>query len=72
MRLSNNLEKISSEIYWRVQLVCMKVQVHSSLEPTLEYNQDQTPLTIKVSYDLFNQLGTYRNFMKFQISSSSR
>ena len=54
MRLSNNLEKISSETYWRVQLVCMKVQVHSSLEPTLEYNQDQIPLTIKVSYDLFN------------------
>ena len=50
----------------------MKVQVYSSLEPTLEYNQDQTPLTIKVSYDLFNQLGTYRNVMKFQISSSSR
>ena len=54
MRLSNNLEKISSETYWRVQLVCMKVQVHSFLEPTLEYNQDQIPLTIKVSYDLFN------------------
>ena len=72
MRLSNNLENILSEKYWRVQLVCMKVQVYSSLEPTLEYNQDQTPLTIKVSYDLFNQLGTYRNVMKFQISSSSR
>ena len=24
----------------------MKVQAHSSLEPPLEYNQDQTPLTI--------------------------
>ena len=29
----------------RVQLVCMKVQEHSSLEPPLKYNQDQTPLT---------------------------
>ena len=26
------------------QLVCMKVQAHCSLEPPLEYNQDQMPL----------------------------
>ena len=39
MRPSNNLEnKIASDTYCRVQLVCMKVQVHSSLEPPLEYN----------------------------------
>ena len=69
MRPSSNLEKISSDTYWRVQLVCMKIQVHSSSEPTLEYNQDQIPLIIKVSYDLFNQLRSYRNVMKFQISS---
>ena len=69
MRSSNNLEKISSDTYGRVQLVCMKIQVHSSLEPTLEYNQDQIPLIITVSYDLFNQLRSYRNVMKFQISS---
>ena len=46
MKPSNNLEnKTPSDIYWRVQLVCKKVQVHSSLESPLEYNQDQTPLT---------------------------
>ena len=44
MKPSNNLEW-SSDIYWRVQLVCKKVQAHSSLEPPLEYNQDQMPLT---------------------------
>ena len=42
MRPSNNLEnKISSDAYWRIQLVCKKVQAHSSLELPLEYNQDQ-------------------------------
>ena len=42
MRPSNNLEhKTLSDTYWRVQLVFMKVQTHSTLEPLLEYNQDQ-------------------------------
>ena len=36
----------------------MKVQVHSSLEPPLEYNQDQMPL--------MNQ-GGYRNIMYFRL-----
>ena len=40
MRPSNNLE----DTYSRVQLVCMKGQAHSSLEPQLKYNQDQMPL----------------------------
>ena len=45
MRRPNNLEnKNLSDIYQRVKLVCMKVQAHSSLEPPLEYNQDQMPL----------------------------
>ena len=45
MRLSNNLEnKTPSDIYWTVQLIYMKVQVHSSSEPPLEYNQVQTCL----------------------------
>ena len=36
MRPSNNLEnKIPSDTYWRVQLVCKTVQAHSSLEPPL-------------------------------------
>ena len=42
MRPSNNLEsKIPSVTYWRVQLLYVKVQVHSSLEPSLVYNQEQ-------------------------------
>ena len=42
MKLSDNLEKETPlDTYWRVQLVCKKVQAHSSLEPPLEYNQDQ-------------------------------
>ena len=32
--------KTLSDTYWRVQLVCVKVQAYSSLEPSLEYNQD--------------------------------
>ena len=65
---SNNLEnKTLSDTYWRVQLVCMKVLAHSSLEPPLEYKQDQMPL-IKVCYDLFGHLGSYGNTM-LQISS---
>ena len=30
--------------HMRVQLVCIKVQAHSSLEPPLEYNQKHAPL----------------------------
>ena len=45
MRPFNNPEnKTPSDTYWRVQLVCMKIQVDSSLEPPLEYNQDRMPL----------------------------
>ena len=46
MSIFNNLEnKTPSDTYGRFQLVCMNVQPHSSLEPPLEYNQDQTPPT---------------------------
>ena len=38
-------EQDSSDTYWRVQLVCKKVQAHGSLEPPLRYNQVQTPFT---------------------------
>ena len=50
----------------------MKVQAHSSLEPWLEYNQGQMPLMswINVYYKFVNHLGSYRNIMQFQISSS--
>ena len=47
IRPSNNLEnKISSDTYWRVQLIYMEVQTHSSLEPPLEYDQDQTQTSL--------------------------
>ena len=53
MKPSNNLEnKTPSDTYWRVQLKCKKVQVHSSVEPSVEYNLDQMPLTNH--NDLFN------------------
>ena len=47
MKPSNNLEAETlsdTYSYWRVQLVYKKVMVHSSLEPPLVYNQDQTLL----------------------------
>ena len=54
MRPSVNLEnKTLSDMCWRVQLVCIKVQAHSSLEPPLEYNQNQTPLMNQCSLLLF-------------------
>ena len=69
MKPSNYLEnKTPQDTYSRVQLVCNKVQAHSSLNPTLEYNQDQMPLRNQ-GYDLFNHLGSYRKIMQFQISS---
>ena len=52
MRPSNNQEnKTLLDTYWRVQLVCREVQ--TTLEPPLEYDQDQTTLMNKVYYDLF-------------------
>ena len=68
MRPSNNLEnKTLSDTYWKVQLVCMKLQAHSYLEPPLEYNQGLW--YIKVYHELFNHLGSYRNTMQFQITA---
>ena len=70
MRPSSNPEnKTLSDTYWKVQLVCTKVQALHSLEPPLEYNQDQTPWWIKVCYDCFNHLASYRDIMQFQSSS---
>ena len=41
MRPSNNLEnKTLPDMNWKLQLVCMKVQAKSSLEPQMGYNQD--------------------------------
>ena len=40
----------------------MKVQAHSSLEPPLEYNQDQMPLMNQgLYYDLSNHILSYGN-----------
>ena len=51
MKPSNNLEnKTLPDTYWRVQVVCMKVQAHSSLEPPMEYSQDQMPLMNQGSF----------------------
>ena len=58
MKSSKNLEnKTLWDTYWRVQLVCMNVQAHSSLEPPLEYNQDQTPLMNQVCCVFLTILG---------------
>ena len=70
MKPSKNLEnKTPSEPYWRVQLVCKQVKARSSLEPPLEYNQDQTLSTNQGYFDLFNHLGNYKNILQFQTSS---
>ena len=46
MKLFKNLEiKTTSHSYWKVQLICKKFQIQSSLEPPLEHNQDQMSLT---------------------------
>ena len=69
MKPYKNLEtKTPWDTYWRVQLVCKKVQAHLILEPPLQYNQDQMPLTNQGSYDLFSHLGSYRNIIHFQIN----
>ena len=70
MITSSNLEnKIHSDNYLRVQQVCIKVQAHSSLEPPLEYYQDQTPLMNQGWLWPFQPSWNYRNIMKFRITS---
>ena len=70
MKPSNNLEnKTPSDTYWRVQVVFKKVQVQCSLEPPLEYNQDQTDAFHKSRFIMtYKHLRSYRN-MQFQIIS---
>ena len=59
---SNNLEnKILSDIYWRVQLVCIKLQTYKS-------GPDQMPFWwIKVCYDLFNHLRVTEILCSFRL-----
>ena len=46
MKPISNLEnKTTSDTYCRVQLLSKKVQGRSSIEPPLEYNQNQLLLT---------------------------
>ena len=46
MRYSKILEnKISSDTYWRAQLVYIKFQAHSCLVTPLEYSQEEAPVT---------------------------
>ena len=46
MSPSENLEnKILPDTYWRFQLISMAALARSSLEPPVEYSQDQMPLT---------------------------
>ena len=67
---SNSLEsKIPSGTYWRVQLVCIKVQANTSSEPPQEHSQGWQ---IKVGYNLLNQLRSYINIILFQISPKQK
>ena len=50
--------KILSNSHWKDQLICVRVQEYNSLEPILEYNQDQVFWTIKGSNDF---LGHHEN-----------
>ena len=64
MKPFNNLEnKTPSDTYWKVQLVCKKIQGHSFLEPPPEYNHDQTPLTNQGSLRTF-----YLSFYLYAVS----
>ena len=45
----------------------MKVQVHSSVEGPLEYNQDQMSLMNKVRYDLLTILGVIEILWNFRL-----
>ena len=57
------------QTYLRVQLVCMKVQAHKSLEPHRNKIRTFCLWKIKVCFDLFTNIGNYRNILEFQISS---
>ena len=63
MRHSNNLEnKTPSDTYWRVLLVCKKVQANSSLEPPLENYQNtyfSKHLSMAASVSTCNKSHTY-------------
>ena len=69
MKLSNNLEsKTLSCTYWRVQLVCMKVQTYSWTTTGIQSGSDVFDKCV-IYYPLFKYLGSYRNIIQFSISS---
>ena len=70
MKPFNNLEnKTPLEIYWKVQLVCMKIQAHSYLNHNQNTIMTRHFWQIKTCYDLLNHLRSYRSSSQFQISS---
>ena len=70
MRSSNNLEtKIPSDTYWRVQQVFMKDQGHTYVNHNWNTIRTKHLWRVKLGYDILNQLGSYRNIVRFQISS---
>ena len=45
MTIDEDFQKYGKQDFsWRAQLICMKIEAHSSSEPPVEYNQDQAPL----------------------------
>ena len=69
MRPFDSLEnKMPSDTYRRIRLVCVKVHADIFSEPPQKYNQDQMLLTNQGGYYLLNQLDSYMNVMEFQIS----
>ena len=59
--------KTISDTNWRVQLVCMQVEAHSSLEAPLECNQEQMPLMNQGSMTFLTILGVMEILCKFNL-----
>ena len=82
MRASNNLEnKTLSDKSYRVQLVCIKVQAHSSLQPSLEsgpdaFHESRLTMTFLTILGVMEILHSYRLVLEGktvkEISESSR
>ena len=77
MKPSNNLEnKAPLDTYWRVHLICKKVPAHSSLEPLLEYSQDQMPMTFLTIWEVTEILCSFKLVLEWEtgkeIPESSR
>ena len=62
--------KTLSDLYWSVQLVYMKVQAHSFLEPPMEYNKDQMLLMSQGSVRPFQTVWELQKY--YAVQSSSR